>query len=360
MSVVKFQGSVLVHFEQAPLYGCSVKQQLNDDKEPNKQILFVSGGGGQGDYGVPNVLAALQIRDSTSGTLLARHEDPRGTFSLTACHPTLNIVATAIDGTLFLFKCEHNRFKEIANLAVDKDKEDPMLSAAAFSPDGKWIVTGGSDGTVRLWPFPDLISPISIIMNKQARKLVLSQPDRSLCLFIVSLGISPKSTCVAIICENTPEITLCDVQDSQKRKKLHWRKETHLPRHFQMALIDEMEHYFAIFNARNCKREKSFVVSWNTSLDVIAERAISKIALSALAISSDGKYCAVGDLEGRVTILSSRNLTIITQSKPHVLFITSLAFSTNSDGETSGVISVSADQACLFTSVTPSKGALMH
>lgn len=56
MSVVKFQGSVLVHFEQAPLYGCSVKQQLNDDKEPNKQILFVSGGGGQGDYGVPNVL----------------------------------------------------------------------------------------------------------------------------------------------------------------------------------------------------------------------------------------------------------------------------------------------------------------
>jgi WD40 repeat protein len=96
----------------------------------------------------PSVIRYDDFKTSTSRTLAAFGSD----VVSVALDPTGTIaVAGSTDGTI----------------RVGRVGEEPSLlfghtgavSKVAVSADGRWIASGGQDGTVRVWPMPDLSKP---------------------------------------------------------------------------------------------------------------------------------------------------------------------------------------------------------
>ena len=81
--VVKRGVCTLQHAAECPLYGsCAIKKQSGS--KPNAMAL-VCGGGGKGDYGVPNSIIALDL-SAPNTKPIASHTDHRGTCTSISIH----------------------------------------------------------------------------------------------------------------------------------------------------------------------------------------------------------------------------------------------------------------------------------
>lgn len=117
-------------------------------------FLAAGGGGSMAVKEVPNVVHAMTYSEATGklSTIAALTTGKNVVVHLSFC-PSVNLwLASKHTGCKILrLNREENTLVELCDWNSEEMGKEPEQNFARFSPDGSMVVTGGSDGIVKLW-----------------------------------------------------------------------------------------------------------------------------------------------------------------------------------------------------------------
>jgi len=127
-------------------------------------IFCAAGGGGStANKEVPNVVHAHQYVEATGklSTVAALNTGKSLVHNLTYS-PTADLwLASSRSGCKVLcLDLSQNTLTEMIQFVSEENGKEPEQNFAKFSPDARFIVTGGSDGQVKLWQASKPIAPV--------------------------------------------------------------------------------------------------------------------------------------------------------------------------------------------------------
>lgn len=211
------------------------------------------------------------------------------------------------------------------------------------------MATGGTDGNIRLWKFPQLHKLFDLDAHGKE---------------IDDLDFSPDSNLLVSIAKDGKAF-LWNVNDGKRDRELTWTppdgtKYMYKRCRFRKLTEDKTKiDLFILLNAVVAKNP-SFLQLWDAHTGTITKFAPYKEALSALAVSDDGKFVAVGTMfSGSVDIFVAFNLRkALHIPGAHSMFVTGLEFlPTKLDGPAitsnteTAVVSISVDNRICIHSI---------
>lgn len=203
------------------------------------------------------------------------------------------------------------------------------------------MATGGTDSKVRLWKFPQLHKLYDL--NAHGKE-------------IDDLDFSPDSSLLVSIAKDGKAL-LWSMKDGTKERELTWTpsdgaKYMYKRCRFRKVMEDKTRaDLFMLSNAVTPKKP-SFLQLWDANSGAILKSTPYKETLSALAVSDDGKFVAVGTMfSGSVDIFIAFSLRkALHVPGAHSMFVTGLEFLPSSlDGPAitsnteTAVVSISVD-----------------
>lgn len=228
-------------------------------------------------------------------------------------------------------------------------EEEPLQRIVRINSNGKFMVTGGTDGHIRLWKFPQLHKLHDLDAHTKE---------------IDDIDFSPDSTLIASIAKDGKAF-LWNVSNGSKSKDLTWSPPNGLKYMYKRCRFRKLEEdksktqLFMLSNAVVGKNI-SFLQMWDVESGSIVKMVPYKETLSALAVSDDGKFVAVGTMfSGSVDIYIAFSLRrALHVPGAHSMFVTGLEFlPTKLDGPTiasnteTAVVSISVDNKICIHSI---------
>ncbi|KAG7207496.1 hypothetical protein KM043_009128 [Ampulex compressa] len=239
--------------------------------------------------------------------------------------------------------------KPADSVQTDFSEDEALQRIVRVSLNGKFMATAGTDGHVRLWKFPQLHKLHDLNAHEKE---------------IDDIDFTPDGTCLASIAKDGRAF-LWNVTSGTKNKELIWTPQDsakYMYKRCRFRLVEEdksMSHLFMLSNAIVGKHP-SFLQLWDTDTGAILKSAPYKETLSALAVSDDGKFVAVGTMfSGTVDIFVAFSLRkALHVPGAHSMFVTGLEFlPTKLDGPAitsnteTAVVSISVDNRICIHSI---------
>lgn len=377
-----------------PLYSVKV--------DPDTGLVIIAGGGGASKTGIKNAVHFLDLQlvgeNQHSASLLHSHDtDTRATMNMAVGK---GVIAAGQDGTCCLMQFKQRTQKEgkdankdgkskqqgnarlragkgdkcgqdgvtpsgnmsdmkdetihisvtaLAEVQSDLNPQDPLQKVVRFSPDQSLLLTGGTDGHIRVWEFPSLKKKFDFKAHEGE---------------IEDLDISPGNKHLVTVGRDFA----CSVwSGNQLSMSLKW--------HETMSQIDEKTYrYLAcrfgkvedqkdalrlytvqIPHKRDRKHPPCYLTKWDgRSLLAMLTAPCGTEVISSLAVSDSGTFLGLGTVTGSVAIyiaFSLQRLYYVHES--HGIVVTDLAFLPHSmkgknikgNNETA-LLSVAVDSRC--------------
>ncbi|KAM6935761.1 guanine nucleotide-exchange factor SEC12 [Lycodopsis pacificus] len=379
-----------------PLYSIKV--------DPKTGLVITAGGGGASKTGIKNAVHFLDLQlvgeHQYSASLLHSHDtDTRATMNMAVGN---GVIAAGQDGTCCLMRFKHCSQKEegkdaakdagnsvqqgnarrragkgdkggqdeapgsgdmsdmkdettrisvtgLAEVMSDLNPQDPLQKVVRFSPDLSLLLTGGTDGHIRVWEFPSLKKKFDFKAHEgEIEDLDMSPGNKHL----VSIGRDFS----------------CSVwSGSQLAMGLKWletmpqiAEKTYRYMACRFGKVDDQKDALRLYTVqiphkRDRKPPPCYLTKWNgkSFLPMLTASCGTEV-ISSLAVSDCGTFLGLGTVTGSVAIyiaFSLQKLYYVQES--HGIVVTDLAFLPDSlkgknikgNNETA-MLSVAVDSRC--------------
>eukprot|EP00045_Choanoeca_perplexa_P004595 m.39282 g.39282 ORF g.39282 m.39282 type:complete len:389 (+) comp12657_c0_seq1:194-1360(+) len=353
--------SKLLYAAQYPIYGVATD---------GGGRIYLVGGGGHGNYGVPNMIEVLKHSED-SDKVMCVEEVTAGAFNnigLANDNRTL-VVGLEGDAVLYRLNVSEKAASQLTQQAVSKPpktEKEPFQTAVSNICSYR-VACGSANSYVAVHniraDWSHLEPLLTIKTPRQVDDVTLTQDG-------CTVAIACRTDTLYVWTLPSPDTT---AKDATKKHDLKWSYHD-VAYHaracqFGSAVLEgdsekvaQSQPLYVGFIAPNKHASKlpSCLVKYDveTGRD-LAHRYLSKRQISSLGVSVCGRYVGVGDMEGGLVVLD-HNLNMVTSSQAHGLFVTDITFLTNADGgeRPPNMLSVSADRNCAMTPCVPAKGSL--
>ncbi|XP_033209035.1 prolactin regulatory element-binding protein [Belonocnema kinseyi] len=231
--------------------------------------------------------------------------------------------------------------KSMDSIQTDFGEKEALQRIVRVSPSGKVMVTGGTDGRVRIWKFPQLLK----LHDMEAHTKEIDDMD-----------FNPDGNLLASIAKDGRAV-LWDVTTGTKNKELTWNppgNAKYLYKRCRFSMSEEKTPKTQLFTLSNAAvgKNPSYLQLWDTEAGLIVKSVSFRETLSALAVSDNGRFVAVGTMfSGSVDIFIAFSLQrVLHVAGAHSMFVTGLEFlPTRNDGPAitsnaeTAVVSISVD-----------------
>uniref|UniRef100_A0A1A9WX80 WD_REPEATS_REGION domain-containing protein n=1 Tax=Glossina brevipalpis TaxID=37001 RepID=A0A1A9WX80_9MUSC len=247
----------------------------------------------------------------------------------------------------------HLKFDIKAGDSVQSDflSTEPLQRVVRISPNGHIMVTGGTDGHLRVWSFPQMLLEADIEAHTKE---------------VDDIDISPDSKYIITIAKDGLGL-VWDIKSSKRHYELNWdmpEGTKYLYKRCRYGTVEAQRDHYRLFCIANplgkVGKQRGYLQQWDCATGKLRIAVGIDESLSSLAVRDDGRFIATGTMcSGSVSIYIAFSLQrVLHVPNAHAMFVTGLQFLpvTNEEGPPissdteAAVLSISVDnKVCIHS-----------